>query len=281
VINKRTDADGMLRYTVAVRSLDGSGPQTRGVEVGAAAKGTEEGYTTCTFPLKNTGVAATTDPALHPQDATAFLNSDVYRLSASASGTGWTAHLKNALATAKFGETVQVPVYVDKAAGASATGSVTLNATSESDPTKSVSVNCAFGAGDTAGGSVPATLALTMGTPASFGAFTPGLGKDYFATTTANVVSTAGDATLTVADPSTTATGKLVNGTFSLPEPLQAAGSTSGTYSVLPATLKTYGGPVSNDAVTVSFKQPVKSSDALRTGTYSKTLTFTLSTTTP
>ena len=31
VINKRTDADGMLRYTVAVRSLDGAGPQTRGV----------------------------------------------------------------------------------------------------------------------------------------------------------------------------------------------------------------------------------------------------------
>ena len=120
-----------------------------------------------------------------------------------------------------------------------------------------------------------------MGTPANFGAFTPGLAKDYFATTQANVVSTAGDATLTVADPSTTAPGRLVNGTFSLPEPVQAAGSTSGTYAVLPATLKTYGGPVSNDVVNVSFKQPVKSSDALRTGTYSKTLTFTLSTTTP
>ena len=281
VINKRTDADGMLRYTVAVRSLDGSGPQTRGVSVGAATKGTDEGYTTCTFPLKNTGAAAATNPALHPQDANAFLGSDVYRLSAGASGTGWTAHLKNALATAKFGETVQVPVYVEKAAGASAAGSITLNATSESDPSKSTSVNCAFGAGDAAGGSVPATLALTMGAPASFGAFTPGLGKDYFAGTTATVVSTAGDATLTVADPSTTAPGRLVNGTFSLPEPLQAAGSTSGTYAALPTTLKTYGGPASNDVVDVSFKQPVKSTDALRTGTYGKTLTFTLSTTTP
>ena len=64
---------------------------------------------------------------------------------------------------------------------------------------------------------MPATLALTLGTPASFGAFTPGLGKDYFASTTANVISTAGDATLTVADPSSTATGHLVNGAFSLP----------------------------------------------------------------
>ena len=44
------------------------------------------------------------------------------------------------------------------------------------------------------GGSVPATLALTLGAPASFGAFTPGVEKDYAASTTANVLSTAGDA---------------------------------------------------------------------------------------
>jgi hypothetical protein len=31
----------------------------------------------------------------------------------------------------------------------------------------------------------------------------------------------------------------------------------------------------------LSFKQPVASTDPLRTGTYSKALTFTLSTTTP
>ena len=32
-----------------------------------------------------------------------------------------------------------------------------------------------------AGGTVPATLALTLGTPAAFGAFTPGVAKDYTA----------------------------------------------------------------------------------------------------
>src|SRR4051794_33215909 len=74
------------------------------------------------------------------------------------------------------------------------------------------------------GGSVPATLALTLGAPASFGAFTPGVAKEYTATTTANVISTAGDATLSVADPSSVATGHLVNGTFSLPQPLQGLG---------------------------------------------------------
>ena len=39
--------------------------------------------------------------------------------------------------------------------------------------------------------------------------------------------------------------------------------------------------PVSNDLVTITFKQPVAATDALRTGNYSRTLTFTLSTTTP
>src|SRR5262249_34097463 len=58
-------------------------------------------------------------------------------------------------------------------------------------------------------GTVPATLSLALGTPATFGAFTPGVDKDYTASTTANVVSTAGDATLSVADPSSTNTGKL------------------------------------------------------------------------
>ena len=33
--------------------------------------------------------------------------------------------------------------------------------------------------------------------------------------------------------------------------------------------------------MTVAFRQHVNANDALRTGTYSKTLTFTLSTTTP
>ena len=52
---------------------------------------------------------------------------------------------------------------------------------------------------------------LTLGAPASFGAFTPGVARDYTASTTATVISTAGDAALTVADPSD-ATGRLVNG---------------------------------------------------------------------
>ncbi len=139
-------------------------------------------------------------------------------------------------------------------------------------------------------GTVPATLSLTLGTPATFGALTAGITKDYTANMTANVISTAGDAALSVADPSSTNTGHLVNGTFALPSPLTvsaasaastaAAGGAVGGSSA-PTALSTWTNPVSNDVVTVTFMQHVSSTDALRTGTYAKTLTFTLSTTQP
>ena len=136
----------------------------------------------------------------------------------------------------------------------------------------------------TVGGTVPATLALTMGTPATFGAFVPGKAADYTASTSATVISTAGDAALSVSDPSTTNTGKLVNGTFSLPQTLQSAVGTAFAPvggSSAPTLLKSWTAPTSNEAVTISFKQSIGANDALRTGTYAKTLTFTLSTTTP
>jgi hypothetical protein len=140
-------------------------------------------------------------------------------------------------------------------------------------------ISSVSGPGGTVGGSVPATLSLTLGAPATFGAFTPGIAKDYFATTTATVISTAGDAALSVADPSSTNTGKLVNGSFALQQTLQAG--TGGAYAPIPATVKTWSAPTSNEAVAIGFKQSIGANEALRTGTYSKTLTFTLSTTTP
>ena len=75
----------------------------------------------------------------------------------------------------------------------------------------------------TVSGTVPPTLSLTLGAPATFGAFTPGVAKTYTASTTATVISTAGDATLTVADPSPTKTGYLVNGAFALPSRCRAS----------------------------------------------------------
>jgi hypothetical protein len=113
------------------------------------------------------------------------------------------------------------------------------------------------------GGTVPPTLSLVVGS-ASFGAFTPGVDHTYTAQATATVTSTAGDAALSYS------AGHLRNGAFSLPDALQ----------VTPAKTA-WTGPVSNDPVAIAFAQHIGANDALRTGSYTGTVTFTLSTTTP
>jgi hypothetical protein len=137
--------------------------------------------------------------------------------------------------------------------------------------------------GGGAGGSVPATLSLTLGTAASFGAFVPGVDRTYMASTNATVISSAGDAALTVADPDASANGRLVNGTFALTEAVEAKANAGAFGAVTGSGLRlvTYTGPISNDIVAVDFRQHIGVNEPLRTGTYAKTLTFTLSTTTP
>ena len=83
-----------------------------------------------------------------------------------------------------------------------------------------------------------------------------------------------------MADPSSTHTGKLVNGAYALPQTLQVNDAPLGGTSA-PTALKSWTGPVGLESVALAFKQPIAETDGLRRGTYSKTLTFTLSTTTP
>ncbi len=275
VLNLKRDATGVQSYDVAVRNMDSAGPHTRGVEIAKpATMALGADVSTCTWTVKNSGsTAAVPAPGGTLDDPTPYVGSDVYRLKA----TGGDVHLTNEIVAIKAGESVDVPVYFK------GTGSVSLTATSESDPSKVAIGTCAPG---TVGGTVPATLSLSVGS-ASFGAFTPGVTRDYTASTNANVVSTAGDATLTVGDPSSTATGHLVNGSFSLPQPLRAKAHTAtnpGSALVnvgSGANLLTWAAPASNDAVTIDFAQRIEAGDALRTGSYAKTLTFTLSTTNP
>lgn len=143
VLDLRRDARGILSYAVGVRSLDGAGPQSRGVEVAPPAALSMEGMVAdFVFVLKNTGKPAVTDPGIHPQDANAYLERDIYRLSVSVAGQGWSAELRSALASAKFGESVRLPVHVTRASGSSASAKVTLTAKSESDPAKMAKATC-------------------------------------------------------------------------------------------------------------------------------------------
>jgi M6 family metalloprotease-like protein len=143
VLGTSRDANGVLRYDVAVRRTGEPGPFARGVALAAPTKqGRRPGFlATCSFPLTNTG-----------QAGTGVFDSDVYRVAATSSDAGWTVTLPNALAAAKAGETVQVPVHVlrdNKADDQSTRTTVTLTAKSETDPTKTATQTCAVHVKDT------------------------------------------------------------------------------------------------------------------------------------
>jgi hypothetical protein len=148
-------------------------------------------------------------------------------------------------------------------------------------------------------GTVQSVLSLSLASNApSFGAFAAGVAQTYTATVGATVTTTAASSTLTAADGDTTlAAGHLVNtsaggGPYALAQGLQVKASSSnanasggGVYHDLsttnPATILSYTAPVASDAVTIGFQQPIAATDPLRTGTYTKTIVFTLSTSTP
>jgi hypothetical protein len=145
----------------------------------------------------------------------------------------------------------------------------------------------------TVGGTVPSVLNLSVvNSGGSFGTFVPALARTYDTALAATATTTTGDAALSVTDPSTTAPGHLVNGTYSLPQALQVRAVAEGdspttAFQPLSETagtlvpLKSWPGPVTAAPVTLGFRQGIGGSDVLRAGTYSKTLTFTLSTATP
>jgi PKD repeat protein len=135
---------------------------------------------------------------------------------------------------------------------------------------------------------VPTVLKLTVAPSTTLGSIAPGVTHDYTASVAAEVTSTAGNAALAISDSSSNAPGHLVNGTYALASPVEAKATngtqTSAAFAAVgasPLTLLSYVAPVSSDQVTVGFRQSVSAGELLRAGAYNKTLTFTLSTTTP
>ncbi|MBY5161604.1 M6 family metalloprotease domain-containing protein [Salsipaludibacter albus] len=150
VLDTRRDDEGVLHYTVAVRSLDGSGPHTRGVEAaaGAAEGGILPGFaTTCSFPVTNTGEAVDVS-GTQPEDVADEVDGDVYRLSAEATD-GWEAWLPHELVGVDNGDTVDVPVRVIRDPQDAPRTTVTLEVTSESDPGVTTTATCTVRPGDT------------------------------------------------------------------------------------------------------------------------------------
>lgn len=143
VIELEKDEQGIRTYTLGVRSLEGEGPQQRAVSLASPAAGSGGQQSVYNVTLTNTGASADVDPQLHLQDTRPYLDSDIYRLSVSVDGAGWNSQLQNALATAKFGQSIAIPIFVTPGSAPSAT--VTVTATSESDPKAKATTSFAVG----------------------------------------------------------------------------------------------------------------------------------------
>ena len=146
VLRTYRNAQGVLFYDVAVRRTTGASPFTRGVGLGSPTKQAQrEGFlATCSFPLTNTG-----------QAGTGVFDQDVFRVSASSSSADWKVTLPNALASAKAGQTVQIPVHVLRdplTDEGDARTTVTLTAKSESDASKTATRTCSVHVRDTTPG---------------------------------------------------------------------------------------------------------------------------------
>jgi PKD repeat protein len=194
-------------------------------------------------------------------------------------GDGNTSDQQNPTHTFTQPGTYTVTVTVSDGRGGTATASIEISVTLTSVSTEG-----------TVGGTVDLMLALSLQGSATFAPFTPGVEGTYDATSTAVVTSTAGDAQLTVADPDDVNTGKLVNGSYVLEQPLQARATNEDnpntafapvTGTSNPLVLLTYNRATAGNQVTIGFRQSIGAGETLRAGSYSKTLTFTLSTTTP
>ncbi|MEV8373234.1 M6 family metalloprotease domain-containing protein [Kribbella sp. NPDC056861] len=142
ILDLHRDDQGQLSYDVAIRSLDGAGPQRRGLTLDkTTAQAGTNGLRTCDFVLTNKGKTAPVR-GKHPEGVSAYLGSDVYRLSAAVEGKGWQVSLPNALTSAAFGQQVRIPVYARQTSTGDARSRVLLTATSESDPTKTATATC-------------------------------------------------------------------------------------------------------------------------------------------
>jgi M6 family metalloprotease-like protein len=143
VVDLKRDARGVLTYTLGVRSLDGAGPQVRGVALKGPSSGRFGAAPTGTvaFALANTGKSAAVPDGTHPANVNSYVDYDLYRLSVSVQGEGWSGALQSALAAVKFGETGSVPVFLSRTPKSASSATITVTATSESDPSKTTHVS--------------------------------------------------------------------------------------------------------------------------------------------
>ncbi len=138
VVDVRKDERGVLSYQVGVRSLDGSGPEVRGLSLTAGKQSSDGAYQKCKFVLANTGTGNASVPFNLPPK---YFASDIFRLSAESADPSWSVQLQNALIAVRAGESAPIDLYLSNT-GAAGNATVTLTVRSESDPRKMATAAC-------------------------------------------------------------------------------------------------------------------------------------------
>ena len=144
VLGTDRDSQGVLHYTVAVRSTGGDvAGAKRGVALAADPSyqgDSGDGIVGLSVPLTNTGSLPETSG--DSGDSGDGYGDDLYRVSVTAQSASdtWKARTPSAIVAAGSGSSVQLPVYAyrDAASGSAGDGeavTITVTATSENDPT--------------------------------------------------------------------------------------------------------------------------------------------------
>jgi M6 family metalloprotease-like protein len=133
VIDLQKDASGILSYKIGIRSLDGAGTTNRGVSAVPPSSSKLKNPVQCyDFLISNTGESSKSN---HSD------NTDIYRLSVSVKGEGWTVQLLNSLTSLTPGNTEKIPVCVSHEKNCSGSARVILSVQSENDTSKSATAS--------------------------------------------------------------------------------------------------------------------------------------------
>ncbi len=139
IIDIDKNENGIISYRLGVRSVKEKADIKRDFIVTPVKEGKlgqKAGYRF--FTIKNTGEPAVADPSLHLQNTVRWLNYDIYRLSLTINGKGWSGQLLNEFVSLRPGESATVPVYLSGVKGSARTVKAMLSVKSETDPAKSV-----------------------------------------------------------------------------------------------------------------------------------------------
>lgn len=140
IVDVLRNEEGIMSYTVGVRSLDDPGTHAGDLILEAPSEinpGRRPIYRVL-INIENTGDRRSFSSEIHPSgDVNENLNFDIYRVQAFTMGEDWKGYLLNELVVLQAGETKDIPLYVARKNENPTNASIVVRVTSESNPSKS------------------------------------------------------------------------------------------------------------------------------------------------